>query len=70
MLNTQSQNSEVVSNRSGVQSKSKSSVKSVYEKSAELWNDKFGTNNNFFWDSQELHSLAAAGWNPSYDDRF
>lgn len=63
---SQSQNSEVVSNRSGVQSKSKS----VYEKSAELWNDKFGTNNNFFWDSQELHSLAAAGWNPSYDDRF
>lgn len=61
-----SQNSEVVSNRGGVQSKSKS----VYEKSAELWNDKFGTNNNFFWDSQELHSLAAAGWNPSYDDRF
>ena len=67
-IQTQS-NSEVVSNRSGVQSKSKSS-KSVYEKSAELWNDKFGTNNNFFWDSQELHSLAAAGWNPSYDDRF
>lgn len=65
-IQTQSQNSEVVSNRSGVQSKSKS----VYEKSAELWNDKFGTNNNFFWDSQELHSLAAAGWNPSYDDRF
>ena len=65
-IQTQSQNSEVVSNRSGVQSKSKS----VYEKSAELWNNKFGTNNNFFWDSQELHSLAAAGWNPSYDDRF
>lgn len=62
-IQTQS-NSEVVSNRSDVQSKS------VYEKSAELWNDKFGTNNNFFWDSQELHSLAAAGWNPSYDDRF
>lgn len=65
MLNIQAQsNSEVVSNRSGVQSKS------VYEKSAELWNDKFGANTNFFWDSQELHSLAAAGWNPSYDDRF
>lgn len=64
-IQAQSQsNTEVVSNRA-VQSKSKS----VYEKSAELWNDKFGAN-NFFWDSQELHSLAAAGWNPSYDDRF
>ena len=68
MLNIQTQShSEVVSNRA-VQSKS--SVKSVYEKSAELWNDKFGANTNFFWDSQEIHSLAAAGWNPSYDDRF